>query len=137
MFEFKGYSVNMENGEIKVGYTINYEAISSYELVTGKKVNVGAVFASYELLQGQNPLDDEGNAIELNDGYVITMDLSDRDYVNYDFALEDLSDSLFSHRFVIAAYVATDDGVTYYQSNGASKTVSGVSYTEANAIARG
>lgn len=130
IFTFKGYSFN-EAGSIAIGFDIDYEAIALYEELTGEKLEIGVVFAGYELLNGQNPLDNQGNAIALASGKVIKSDLSNYSYTTYDFMLTDVTDAIKDIPLVIAAYINNGQETKYVQSNGISDTVSGISYNEA------
>ena len=130
VFTFKGYSFN-EAGSIAVGFDIDYEAIALYEELTGEKLEIGVVFAGYELLNGQNPLDNQGNAIALASGKVIKSDLSNYSYTTYDFMLTDVTDAIKDIPLVIAAYINNGQETKYVQSNGISDTVSGITYNEA------
>lgn len=136
IFEFKGYSVNLTTGRLSVGFTINYSNIEAYENATGESLDFGIVFASFELLGGLSPLDENGNATALSVGRVIKSSLKGFAYENYDFILMDLDESLFDHSFVISAYSYGKDGVKYYQANGISDTVTGVSYNEAVGVTK-
>ena len=130
IFTFKGYSFN-EAGSIAVGFDIDYEAIALYEELTGEKLEIGVVFAGYELLNGQNPLDNQGNAISLAIGKVIKSDLSNYSYTSYDFMLTDVTDAIKDIPLVIAAYINNGQETKYVQANGISDTVTGISYNEA------
>ena len=133
-FEFKGYSINEATGSIGYGFTINYSAIEAYEKATGTTVDYGIVFASYELLCGEQPLNADGSK---NSGYIVLKSsLKGFDYTSYDFVLTDITSDLYNHRFIVAAYAVTEDGVKYYQSAGASDTVEGVSYNTIQSILR-
>jgi len=136
IFEFKGYSINETTGQISFGFTINYDAINAYEEATGTTLDYGIVFASYELLGGKQPLDAQGNPTKLDTGIVIKSSLTEYSYTSYDFVLMDITEGLYSHRFTISAYAYTGDTVKYYQENGASDTVSGISYNEVKAAVK-
>ena len=136
IFEFRGYSVNETTGDICYGFVINYEALSAYENTSGNNASIGIVFASYELLDGKQPLDENGNAITLDIGAVVTMDLSEYTYITYEFVLTDITEEIADHKFVISAYVNANGQNTYFQSKGASSTVEGKSYNEIHAIVK-
>ena len=72
LFTFNGYSVP-EDGriEIYVGFTVNHDAVSKYEELTGNTVDFGIVAGAKKVLGDKAPLDENGNAIILNDGMVI------------------------------------------------------------------
>ena len=130
IFTFLGYSFN-EEGSMAVGYEINYEALKRYEEKTGETLEIGVVFAGYSLLNGNQPLDAQGNAITLDDGAVVKFDLTEYDYTYYDFIVTDIVDSIKDIPLVISAYINNGEENKYIQENGMSDTVVGISYNEA------
>ena len=130
VFTFKGYSFN-EAGSMAVGFDIDYEAKALYEELTGETLEIGVVFAGYSLLNGNQPLDNEGNAITLPDGAVVKFDLTEYDYTYYDFVITDIIDGIKDIPLVISAYINNGEENKYVQENGISDTVTGISYNEA------
>ena len=131
IFTFLGYSFN-EEGSMAVGFEINYEALKKYEEKTGETLEIGVVFAGYSLLNGNQPLDAQGNAITLPDGAVVKFDLTEYDYTYYDFIITDIIDGIKDIPLVISAYINNGTENKYIQENGISDTVTGISYNEAN-----
>lgn len=127
---FKGYSFN-EAGSMAAGFDIDYEAKALYEELTGETLSIGVVFASLDLLGGQNPIDKDGKPISLDVGKIAQRDLTKLDYAYYDFVVSGISDDLKDYSIVIAAYIYNGAEVKYIQSNGISDTVTGVAYNEA------
>lgn len=132
LITFKGYSMSETTSAISLGYGINYEIAKEYEELMGTSLDFGVLFASKELLEGSQPLDASGNAVELETGKVLKSSLAGYSYTSYDFILCDLTEDLYDHSFVIAGYAVTDNGVMYFQENGRSTEVYGVSYNEIN-----
>jgi hypothetical protein len=130
IFTFKGYSFN-ESGSMAIGFDIDYEAIRLYEEITGEKLEIGVLFAGYDLLNGQNPLDNQGNAIDLASGKVIKSDLTSYSYSYYDFILTDITGDICNIPLVISAYINNGSESWYIQANGLSSTVTGITYNEA------
>ena len=128
IFTYLGFSTNETTGEICCGFEINYSRIESCEKRAQKKIDFGVVFASYELLDGNQPLDKNGKPITLENGMVIVQDLKGYDYQTYNFALQGLTEELYDHYFVIAGYAKCGEDIIYYQSYGALETVMGVNY---------
>ena len=114
-----------------VGFDIDYEAKALYEELTGETLEVGVVFAGYSLLNGNQPLDSQGNAITLPDGAVVKFDLTEYDYTYYDFVITDIIDGIKDIPLVISAYINNGLENKYIQENGISDTVRGISYNEA------
>ena len=130
IFTFKGYSFG-SNGSMAVGYGIDYEALSLYEEKTGKELKIGVAFASLELLGGQNPIDNQGNAITLDVGRIANRDLTELDFTSYDFVINGITEDLTDYSLVIAAYINDGSVTKYVQQNGLSDNVSGITYNEA------
>ena len=130
MFVFNGYSVREDGtGSICVSYTINYDVIKEYESLIGETLDFGVVFASYERLNGKQPLNSDGTLTSLENGKVIKQSLVDFEYTTYDFVLRDIGDSIKDHSFVISLYVFNGSEVKYNQGS-FSETVSGISYNQ-------
>ena len=127
---FKGYSFGVE-GQIAVGFDIDYEAKALYEELTGNILEIGVVFAGYENLMGQQPLDKNASPIKLDKGKVIKTDLSEYEYKHYDFVLTDVIENAKDIKLVVAACLYDGEFVKYIQENGISNIVSGISYNEA------
>ena len=130
IFTFKGYSFGGK-GQIAVGYDIDYEAKELFEHLTGETLEMGVVFAGYDNLCGEQPIDKNGNTISLENGKVIKFVLNEYHYSYYDFVLTDITDDIKNTKLVIAAYLNDGNETKYIQANGLSDTVLGVSYNEA------
>ncbi len=129
VFTFKGYSFGAL-GQISFGFDIDYESKALYEELTGDTLEMGVVFAGYDLLGGNQPLDDSGKAIELALGMVVKVELDEYTYTCYDFVLRDITDTLADTKLVISAYMNNGSETKYVQENGLSDTVTGVTYNE-------
>ena len=130
IFELKGYSLSPDGTGISAGFILNYDAKDAYEAELGKAVDIGVVFASYDELDGKNPLDENGNPRELEESYVFKFSLNDYDYITYNFNLTDLTEELYTHKFVISPYIFNGESVYYFDEDGASTEVTGISYKE-------
>ena len=130
IFTFKGYSFSA-NGGFAVGFAIDYDALAKYEAKTGKTLEIGVVFAGYDNLGGKQPLDQNGEAIELDLGMVKKAEITSLGYKYYDFMLTGFNDSIKDTKLVIAGYIFDGEAVKYVQANGMSDTVNGITYNEA------
>ena len=130
LFTSKGYSTCETTNAICIGFTIDYEAVAEYEEFMETKLDFGVLFASKELLGDKQPLDENGNTVKLDTGMVIKTSLAGYSYTSYEFKLQDLTEDLFDHSFVVSGYAITNGGAVYYQDGGMSKEVTGVSYKE-------
>ena len=99
--------------------------------ITGEKIEFGAIFASYENLNGKQPLNSDGTTVALEKGKVLKQKLNDFTYTTYDFVLRDISDSIKDHSFVISLYAFNFTELKYNQGI-FNDTVSGISYNQIN-----
>ena len=126
IIKFKGYSVGPDGTSMCVGFDIDMDALEAYEKKTGKTIDFGAVFTSYDLLGNNTPLNSvTGEANELEEAYVLKTSLKDYSYTTYDFVLTDITDDIANHNFVIAGYIYDEESVLYIQSDTVSSTVIG------------
>ena len=132
IFTFKGYSFSA-NGGFAVGFDIDYDALAKYEAKTGKTLEIGVVFAGYDNLGGKQPLDQNGEAIALEQGMVVKVPLREYQSNIYDCIIKGITEDLADKKLVIAAYIYDGEAVKYVQENGISDTVCGISYNEAKA----
>ena len=126
IFTFKGYSFDW-TGSMAVGFDIDYEAIRLYEELTGEMLDFGVVFAGFDALGGNMPLDANGNA----HADVVKFSTKGYDYIQYDFVITDMTEEYFDISFVISAYICNGAMTKFVQANGLSDTVTGITYNEA------
>jgi len=131
IFTFKGYSASKFADQVAVGYNINKQALSQYEMLMDKSVDIGVVFASHERLGGKAPLDSKGSPVKLESGRVVKVSLKECVTEYFDFILSNISDEYKDHRFAVSAYIANGGETKFLQGNGLSDTVTGISYNEA------
>ena len=127
VFTLIGYSTDGKS--ICATYNIDQDALEEYNQITENKGDYGILFASYEALGGNNPLDENGNPIQLEKGSVIgsSVDVTERSTCSV--ILRDVAKEYYSHRFAIAMYTYENGEVKYIQM-GVSSTVSGISCEE-------
>ena len=126
---FKGYSVGPDGTSMCAGFDIDYDALAIYEAKTGETVDLGVVFTSYELLNGNNPLVAETGAV-ITGMTVIKTSLKEYAYNTYELILTDISAEIADHRFTIAAYIYNGSAVYYAQDDELSVNVIGHSLNE-------
>lgn len=127
VLEFLGYSTNGKM--ICAGFSIDKNALWELETTSNNEIEFGIVCASFELLDGRQPLDKDGNPTQLEQGKVLKASLRAFEYVVYDFILADLTSDLYNHRFVVAGYVYDGSELVYVQGT-PTDTVKGVSYKD-------
>lgn len=123
MFQTLGYSVP-EFGDklsITVGFFINKEAIQKYEEISGVKINFGCAVALKDLL-GENvaPLDENGNAVHLENGNVIKADITSS-INSYMDVLVNIPNEHIDTELLITGYIAERKNdtleINYMQNN--------------------
>ena len=120
--EYLGYSVKEDSGEICFGFKLNHDAIVSYDNIANSALEVGIVMASYENLNGLQPLDANGNTAIIDGCNILKLNV-DKTVTLCDVILTDFTEEYFSRGIVVSAYTKSDVGVTYYQENNASNIV--------------
>ena len=130
---FKGYSVGPDGTSMCAGFDIDRESLELYEQKTGKTIDFGVVFTSYDLLGGKAPLVSEtGEAI--TDTTVIKSSLKDYAYSTYELVLTDITEEYANHKFVVSAYLYDGEGVSYIQGKETSESVIGHSLNEVKEV---
>jgi len=130
IFQFKGYSLNPNGADVCTGFGVDYEAQKAYEAKLGKSIDIGVVFAALDNLNGQTPLDENGNPRILQKGKVVKISLNDYDYSNYDFKLLGFTEQLYAVKFVISPYLYDGEQVYYYTDQGVEENAGSISYEE-------
>lgn len=135
IIKFKGYSVGPDGTSMCVGFDIDMDALEAYEKKTGKTIDFGAVFTSYDRLNGKAPLDAiTGEKITVEGAKVIKASLKEYSYTTYDFVLTNITDDIANHNFVIAGYIYDGENVLYIQSDTLSSTVIGFNLNQIKAL---
>ncbi|MBO5356672.1 MAG: leucine-rich repeat protein [Clostridia bacterium] len=135
IIKFKGYSVGPDGTSMCVGFDIDKDALEAYEEKTGKTIDFGAVFTSYDRLNGKAPLDAiTGEKITVEGAKVIKASLKEYSYTTYDFVLTNITDDIANHNFVIAGYIYDGENVLYIQSDTLSSTVMGFNLNQIKAL---
>ena len=128
---FKGYSVGPNGTSICAGFDIDIEALEMYEAKTGETVDFGVVFASYEDLNGENPLVSEtAEVISLENSEILKVSLKEYSYITYELILTDITTDLVDHMFTVSAYLYNGSKTAYAQGDALSDSVTGTSLNE-------
>ncbi|MBO4983463.1 MAG: leucine-rich repeat domain-containing protein [Clostridia bacterium] len=107
IFTCKGYSAPLTgNGGIAIGFTVNNEAISEYEEITGKTLNYGVFAVAQTKLGTSNIFDENGNAISS----AITADLTSYAFTTFEVKVVGFTDEQKDSKLAMGAYVKTTDG---------------------------
>ena len=131
VFSYLGFSTS-ENGGLCVGYSINHEALSSYETKTGKSLNYGLVITLKDLVGGQAPLDNSGNIPSELDGKVLVADF-DKSYSRLYISVSGLPTTMQNKQFYMSLFVVDPtEGVKYVCTETSGQGPESISYTEAS-----
>lgn len=131
LITWKGFSVP-DDGDIEIvsSYYVNKDAVAIFEKVTENTITYGIVVGLKQLLGENNPLDANGDAIELENSTVIKVDV-DKTMTSFEFKLTDM-EGYETEKFVIAAYViaAEDESVSvvYLQESQLINSLGSIDY---------
>lgn len=125
---FSGYSVS-ESGKrgIAVGVRFNSVSLKQYEDVTGETIDFGIVLSSANVLNGANPLKDNGDVYST--GTVYKHDMSGLGYYESTLKLTGLTGTTINTEFVMSAYIKIGNKIYYIDNGGVSSKVTTVKYT--------
>ena len=113
LFTLLGSSVpSYTEGSITIGYSINYEAISKYEELTGKELRYGLFVALQQVIGQDDIFDDEGNKNER----IITYEVPSLNFAAFELKLTGFTtDEQKAAKIAMGAYVVVSkDGVNEY-----------------------
>ena len=109
LFTCLGYSASKTGVDgIALGFTVNNEAISEYEDITGKTLNYGVFAIAQTKLGTSNIFDENGNAISS----AITAELTAYAFSTFEVKVVGFADDQKSLPLAMGAYVAVTDGET-------------------------
>lgn len=109
LFTCLGYSAPEDGrGGIAIGYTVNNEAITEYETITGKTLKYG-VFAVAKDKLGTNDVFAEDGTVASN---TIAVEISNHGFVAFELKIIGFTDEYKDLKLAMGAYVAVTDGET-------------------------
>ena len=107
LFTCQGYSTPIDGGgEIAIGFTINSEAIKTYEKISGKTLKYGVFAVLKDKLGGGNIFDANGNATS----NAVVAEISNDNFVAVEFKITGFTDDYKDLKLAMGAYVAVNDG---------------------------
>ena len=127
LFTLLGSSVpSYTEGSITIGYSINYEAISKYEELTGKELRYGLFVALQQVIGQDDIFDDEGNKNES----IITYEVPSLNFAAFELKLAGFTtDEQKAAKIAMGAYVVVSkDGVNEYSYMQADAPSNGEKY---------
>ena len=125
---FCGYSVS-ESGKrgITIGVRFNSVSLKQYEEVTGETIDFGIVLSSAKVLNGANPLKDNGDVYSSKTVY--KHDMSGLGYYESTLKLTGLTSTTINTEFVLSAYIKIGNKIFYIDNGGVSDKVTTVKYS--------
>lgn len=107
LFTCQGYSTPIDGGgEIAIGFTINSEAIKTYEKISGNTLKYGVFAVLKDKLGNGDIFDANGNAIS----NAVVAEISNDNYVAVEFKITGFTDDYKDLKLAMGAYVAVNDG---------------------------
>ena len=107
LFTCQGYSTPIDGGgEIAIGFTINSEAIKTYEKISGKTLKYGVFAVLKDKLGNGDIFDANGNAIS----NAVVAEISNDNFVAVEFKITGFTDDYKDLKLAMGAYVAVNDG---------------------------
>ena len=107
LFTCHGYSTPIDGGgEIAIGFTINSEAIKTYEKISGNTLKYGVFAVLKDKLGNGDIFDANGNAIS----NAVVAEISNDNYVAVEFKITGFTDDYKDLKLAMGAYVAVNDG---------------------------
>jgi len=109
LFTCLGYSAPEDGrGGIAIGYTVNNEAITEYEEVTGKTLKYGVFAVLQSKLKDKDVFAEDGTVA---DG-VINAEITNYEFVAFELKIVGFTDTQKDIKLAMGAYVAVTDGET-------------------------
>ena len=109
LFTCLGYSAPEDGrGGIAIGYTVNNEAITEYEEVTGKTLKYGVFAVLQDRLGNNDVFADDGTVAE----GVINAEITNYEFVAFEIKIVGFTDTQKDIKLAMGAYVSVTDGET-------------------------
>ncbi len=121
---FKGYSAKIGGTEITVGYTVNQDALSKYEEITGEGLRYGVVAYVPKVTDDKTTLAPvsivNGDAVGCERAIAVEMSST---YTAFDFILSGFTEEYYNTEIVLCAFVCVEDAVEYISYNNNKEAV--------------
>lgn len=129
LVSFAGYSVSETgNGAMVIGIRFNSVTIAQYENYIDEKIDFGVVLSSVSVLNGANPLKDNGYVYA--DKTVYKHDMSGLGYYDSTLKISGISSTLYDKEFVLSGYIKLGDEILYIDNGGVNGSVTAVTYNQ-------
>ena len=127
IFEALGYSVDPNTGSLCVEYSVDLDALDSYEAEVGKKLGFGVVVAYSGYVENGKPLDpNTAKPVGANADKVIVVNLERTAILSV--RVTGLDPTQYKKELVLSLFTKTDSGVKYICDDASVEVPSTVSY---------
>ncbi len=140
MFIALGFSYfeDTQKPSICIGFDINRDAIARYEELSGCTVSFGAAVAAESRLGTSNaPLDENGNAVELEAGKVLAVDVKEYNPASFNIKII-LNESHLDTSVLLTGYIKVQNGdaleISYMQNTQALVADNVFTYVSYNSL---
>lgn len=129
IFTFLGYSTS-DDGGIGVGYTVNKEALASYEEEIGEKLDYGLVVTLKGYIDGTAPLNSDGSIPDGKEDRIIVANF-DKSFDKITAKISGIPSDEQNSQIILSLFVVENDGVKYIGSEESELGPESISYNEA------
>lgn len=130
IFNFLGYAIDEETNSICCEYTVDIDALESYEKAIGKALKYGVVVAYEDNIENGLPIDfSTGKATGANKDKIVVVPLTEKT-ARISVRVTNLEKAYYTKNLVISVFVFESDSVKYVADKTTEKVENAASYTE-------
>lgn len=119
IFDFLGYSAEIDGDQICIGYSFNSESLTAYERITGKSISFGVVGVIPPQGTDMSTFEPVNANCTPCDEFTILAEVT-REYASFDFVIRGFSADYYDLALTMCAFVSNGESVDYIASkNGA------------------
>ena len=128
IFNFLGYAIDEETNSICCEYTVDIDALESYEKATGKALKYGVVVAYEDNIENGLPIDfSTGKATGANKDKIVVVPLTEKT-ARISVRVTNLEKAYYTKNLVISVFVFESDSVKYVADKTTEKVENTASY---------
>lgn len=128
IFNFLGYAIDEETNSICCEYTVDVDALESYEKAIGKALKYGVVVAYEDNIENGLPIDfSTGKATGANKDKIVVVPLTEKT-ARISVRLTNLEKAYYTKNLVISVFVFESDSVKYVADKTTEKVENTASY---------
>ncbi len=128
IFNFLGYAIDEETNSICCEYTVDVDALESYEKAIGKALKYGVVIAYEDNIENGLPIDfSTGKATGANKDKIVVVPLTEKT-ARISVRVTNLEKAYYTKNLVISVFVLESDSVKYVADKTTEKVENTASY---------